>query len=162
MYHKIMVPLDGSELAECVLPHAESIAKGCSAADVVFVRVVEPSFLPIATSAVGEGNFSEEQAAAMRKRQDEHHKAEAKKYLGDIIKHSNYGRVTLKAEVLMGKPADSLAEYAEKNGFDLIVIATHGRSGVSRWILGSVADRVMRSACVPVLMVRAPGCIPGI
>jgi len=45
---------------------------------------------------------------------------------------------------------------------DLIVIATHGRSGVSRWVWGSVADRILRSACVPVLMVRAPGCFPGI
>ena len=43
-----------------------------------------------------------------------------------------------------------------------LVIATHGRSGVSRWVWGSVADRILRSACVPVLMVRAPGCVPGI
>jgi nucleotide-binding universal stress UspA family protein len=45
---------------------------------------------------------------------------------------------------------------------DLIIIATHGRSGVSRWVWGSVADRILRSSCVPVLMVRAPGCVPGI
>ena len=66
------------------------------------------------------------------------------------------------AEVLEGNPAHTLAEYAEKNQFDLLVIATHGRSGVSRWVWGSVADRILRSACVPVLMVRAPGCVPGI
>jgi nucleotide-binding universal stress UspA family protein len=45
------------------------------------------------------------------------------------------------------------------NDFDLIIIATHGRSGVSRWVWGSVAERILRSACVPVLMVRAPGCV---
>ncbi|OGP56337.1 MAG: hypothetical protein A2Y65_10400 [Deltaproteobacteria bacterium RBG_13_52_11] len=162
MYKKIMVPLDGSELAECVLPHVESIAKGCGVPKVIFVRVVEPSFLPIAANVAGGATLTEEEAAAMRKRQDEHNKAEAKKYLGDIIKRSKDSGVTLKAEVIMGKPADSIAEYAEKNGVDLIMIATHGRSGVSRWVFGSVADRVMRSACVPVLMVRAPGCIPGI
>ena len=58
--------------------------------------------------------------------------------------------------------ADTLAQWAEKNEVDLIVIASHGRSGISRWVMGSVADRVLRSACVPVLMIRAPGCVTGI
>jgi nucleotide-binding universal stress UspA family protein len=68
----------------------------------------------------------------------------------------------LSYQVLEGKVADTLAHWAEKNGVNLIVIASHGRSGISRWVMGSVADRVLRSACVPVLMVRAPGCVPGI
>ena len=68
----------------------------------------------------------------------------------------------LNYEVLEGKVAETLAHWAEQNGVDLIVIASHGRSGVSRWVMGSVADRVLRSACVPVLMIRAPGCVPGI
>ena len=162
MYNKILVPLDGSELAECVLPHVESIATGCGVADVVFVRVVEPAHLPVATESAGGGSFSEADAAKARKTQDDHNKAEAKKYLDDILKHSKQSGVSGKAEVIMGKPADSIAEYAEKNDVDLIVIATHGRSGISKWVYGSVADRILRSACVPVLMVRAPGCIPGI
>jgi nucleotide-binding universal stress UspA family protein len=162
MYNRILVPLDGSELAECVLPHVEAIATGCSVANVVFVRVVEPAHLPVATEFAGGGSFSEEDAAKSRKAQDEHNKAEAKQYLNDIIKRSKCDGAALKAEVIMGKPADSIAEYAEKHGVDLIVIATHGRSGISRWVYGSVADKVLRSACVPVLMVRVPGCIPGI
>jgi nucleotide-binding universal stress UspA family protein len=162
MYSKIMVPLDGSELAECVLPHVEAIAKGCEVANVVFVRVVEPAHLPVATDFAGGGSFSEEDAAKSRKAQDDHNKAAAKKYLNGIVKRSTYEGAGLKAEVIMGKPADAIADYAEKNGVDLIVIATHGRSGISRWVYGSVADKVLRSACVPVLMVRAPGCIPGI
>jgi nucleotide-binding universal stress UspA family protein len=162
MYKKILVPLDGSELAECVFPHVESIAKGCGVSNVVFVRVVEPSYLPVATGVAGGAIFNEADAAKVRKDEDERNKAAAKKYLGDIIKHSTYSGTTLKAEVIMGKPADSIAEYAEKHGVDLIVIATHGRSGISRWVYGSVADKILRSACVPVLMVRAPGCIPGI
>jgi nucleotide-binding universal stress UspA family protein len=55
-----------------------------------------------------------------------------------------------------------IADYASKNDVDLIIIATHGRSGVSRWVWGSVADHILRSACVPVLMIRAPGCVAGI
>jgi nucleotide-binding universal stress UspA family protein len=162
MYKKILVPLDGSELAECVFPHVEVIAKGCGVSNVVFVRVVEPAHLPVATESAGAGSFSEADAAKARKIQDDHNQAEAKKYLGDIIKQGKYDGAALKAEVILGKPADTIAEYAEKNGADLIVIATHGRSGISRWVYGSVADKVLRSACVPVLMVRAPGCIPGI
>jgi len=57
----------------------------------------------------------------------------------------------------LGSVADSLVDFAEAGGIDLIVIATHGRSGVSRWVRGSVADRVLRASRVPVLMVRAPG-----
>ena len=162
MYSKILVPLDGSELAECVLPHVESIAKGCSVPNVVFVRVVEPAHLPVAAEFAGGGSFSEEDAAKARKTQDEQNTAEAKQYLNDIRKRNTYDGATLKAEVIMGKPADSIADYAEKHEFDLIVIATHGRSGISRWVYGSVADKILRSACVPVLMVRAPGCFPGI
>jgi len=63
---------------------------------------------------------------------------------------------------LFGRVVEELANFAEKNQIDLIIIATHGRSGVSRWVWGSVADRILRSSCVPVLMVRAPGCVAGI
>ena len=161
MYQRIMIPLDGSELAECVLPHVESIAKGCSAPNVVFVRVVEPVHLPITAVSYGGPAFTGEDAATVRKELDEHNKTAAQEYLADIIKRSKYDGTTLQAEVIMGKPADSLAEYAEKQGVDLILKATHGRSGVTRWVLGSVADRIVHAASVPVLIVRAPGCMPG-
>jgi len=161
MYQRIMVPLDGSELAECVLPHVESIAKGCSAPNVVFVRVVEPVHLPITAASYGGPAFTGEDAVKVRKELDERNKTAAQEYLGDIIRRSNYDGTALQAEVIMGKPADSLAEYAEKKEVDLIVMATHGRSGISRWVWGSVADKILHAACVPVLIVRAPGGMPG-
>jgi nucleotide-binding universal stress UspA family protein len=65
-------------------------------------------------------------------------------------------------EVLVGHVADSLADFSEKNDFNLILIATHGRSGINRWVRGSIADKVLRSANIPVLMVRAPGSQGGI
>ncbi len=55
---------------------------------------------------------------------------------------------------------EEIAKAASDLETDLIIMATHGRSGVSRWVWGSVADRILRAACVPVLMVRAPGCVP--
>ena len=65
-------------------------------------------------------------------------------------------------EVLLGDPAEEIASYAKHNGCDIIVMSSHGRSGPSRWAHGSVADKVFRASCVPILMVRAPGCTTGI
>jgi nucleotide-binding universal stress UspA family protein len=90
------------------------------------------------------------------------HQQAAEAYLKKMVTNTRFEGAVLSYEVLGGKVADTLAHWAEKNEVDLIVIASHGRSGVSRWILGSVAERVLRSACVPVLMIRAPGCFPGI
>lgn len=63
----------------------------------------------------------------------------------------------MKTDSRLGDPAGEIVDYASKNGVDLIVMASHGRTGVARWALGSVAERVFRATCVPVLMVRAPG-----
>lgn len=154
MYQKILVPMDGSELAECVLPHLQAIAKGCNVPNVTLARVVEP----FRTIATGEYTFSEEDI----KRIDSESKAAAKKYLDQIAGQLKKDGISAKTEVLTGRAGDTLAEYAARIDADLIVIATHGRSGVSKWVWGSVADKLLRSACVPILMVRAPGCIPGI
>lgn len=155
MYKKILVPLDGSKLAECVLPHVESIAKGCGTQCVVFLRVVEPFVIP----SGGEGfHFSEKDM----KRIDSESWAEARGYVSQLVAQTKYEGVKVQSEVVSGRAAETIAEYATKNEIDLIAIATHGRSGVSRWVWGSVADRVLRSSCTPVLMVRVPGCVPGV
>lgn len=155
MYKKILVPLDGSELAECVLPHLESIARGCGAQEVIFLRVVEP--FHTLSSADGSAITLEEVS-----RINADNKTAAEKYLSHLVERTFYNGVSIRSEALTGKAAEVIADYATKNSVELITFATHGRSGVSRWVLGSVADRVLRSACVPVLMVRAPGCVPGI
>ena len=153
MYQKILVPLDGSELAECVLPHVEVLARGCQAKSVVFIRVVEPIHQP-----AGDYVMDPDQI----KKIESEHKWAAEAYLKKISAKVSLAGAIVKTEVLYGLPAETLAGYATKNQVDLIVIATHGRSGVSRWVWGSVADRTLRSSCTPVLMVRAPGCVAGI
>ena len=156
MYSKIMVPLDGSELAECVLPHVEVISNSVQAKHVALVRVVNPVRLPASVPATGDFGFRE----ADRLRMEEHRRQTAETYLkrlGDRLKINAAGIYHAVGE---GRVAESLVNYAEKNGIDLIVIASHGRSGVSRWVMGSVAEKLVRSSCVPVLMVRAPGCEP--
>lgn len=158
MYNKIMVPLDGSQLAECVMPHVEAITNGCKITGVVFVRVVDPLQLPASVPARGEFGFSEKERLQLEERR----KQTADDYLKNIAENTRFEGAVVSYKVLEGKVADTLAHWAENNGVDLIVIASHGRSGVSRWVMGSVADRILRSACVPVLMVRAPGCVAGI
>ena len=151
MYRKILVPLDGSELAECAIPHVEAVARGCEAPQVVLMQVTEPIYLP------GEYVISEKD----RQRLEALHKAAAEEYLGGLRGKLGENGLSLAAVVISGKVAETIVDYAEKNDVDLIVMATHGRSGVSRWALGSVAERVLRLSRVPVLMVRAPGCVPG-
>ena len=161
MYKKILVPLDGSELAECVLPHVEAIVKGCHVPEVIFLRVVEPVHFTPRSSYMG-NVFTEADARKAEETENAMHKADAENYLTGVLARYSSGAAGGRSLVVFGKPAETIADYAEKNDVDLIVIATHGRSGVSRWVWGSVADRVLRSACVPVFMVRAPGCVPGI
>ena len=96
------------------------------------------------------------------KKLEAEHKQAAEAYLQKVSAKASLSGASVKSEVLFGTPAETLADYASKNQVDLILIATHGRSGVSKWVWGSVAERILRSACVPVLMVRAPGCVAGI
>jgi nucleotide-binding universal stress UspA family protein len=154
MYKKILVPLDGSQLAECVLPHVESIARACGVQEVILLRVTEP-FHQLCDL---DGCVSQETMGSI----DADNKAAAEKYLSQLTERTRYDGVSIKSEVMTGTPGESIADYATKNSIDLIAIATHGRSGISRWAWGSVADRILHSACVPVLIVRAPGCVPGI
>lgn len=153
MYEKIMVPLDGSELAECVLPHVEGFIKGCHVSNVVFVRVVEPITAPVGNVYVGREESRERESTR---------KSAVKDYLNQIVDRLKHEGTELHSEVLVGRVADSLADYTEKNDIDLILIATHGRSGVTRWVRGSIADKILRYSNVPVLMVRAPGTKGGI
>ena len=156
MYKKIMVPLDGSKLAECVFPHLETVVKGCESPEVIVVQAVEPLSVPYGREVLQFTSL--EQVKAF----ETHQKVEAEKYLKEIVARLEKTGVNVKADVIYGKAGESLSDYATKNDVDLVIIATHGRSGISRWVWGSVADRLVRSVCEPVLMVRAPGCVPGV
>jgi nucleotide-binding universal stress UspA family protein len=150
MFKKVIVPLDGSELAECVLPHVETFATGCEMPEITFLYVVKPKFYQY--------TFHDTE------------RVKAIEYLEKKVKEARDKGLDADYEVLIGNPSESvtdytyehagdtaggITDYAEKKGADLIVIATHGRSGISRWTHGSVADKVLRSSSVPVLMVRA-------
>ena len=153
MYQKIMVPLDGSKLAECVLPHVEELATCCGTEQVILVSVTERitgyRVIEDPTQPLGERLLPE--AVGKKEKQ-------AQRYLGKIAKALEAKGIKVLTEVLLGKPAEEITLYAANEGCDLIIMASHGRSGPSRWAYGSVAEKVFRANCAPLLMVRAPGC----
>ena len=155
MYKKIMVPLDGSETAECVLPHVEAFIKGFNVGDVLLVRVMEPVKPDF---RVYDNIFDDEfirQARKIWKDVEQQEKISVTEYLNRISEQFRKKGATVHSEVLIGDVAKSLTDYAESNDIDLIIMASHGHSGIKRWIMGSVADKLFRSASVPVFMVRA-------
>ena len=144
----LLVPLDGSKFAESVLPHVETLAKqrGAELANVILIRVVEEPFI---TSDYPEPDWYEH----IRKIK-EHFKKEAEDYLAGIQKRLAAAGLVVRSEVLMGKPADEIISYAHKNHPNLVFMATHGNSLMSRWEYGSVANKVLYGISSPIFMVR--------
>lgn len=144
MYRKIVVPLDGSKLAEEVLEHVRALAR-CTGSEVVLMRVMtHPVYDFIATEPILSASLYAEL------------EAEAVKYLEPLARALQDEGIRASAEVVTvtGSVADAIIDFARERGADLIAMSTHGRTGPSRWFLGSVADRVVRGAGMPVLMVR--------
>jgi len=143
-YTHILVPLDGSETAEAALPHAFGLAK-LAGATVTLLSVVPPIEDVIATDA--EPIYVDEQLAAKKQR--------ALRYLNAIRKQHGAEAQAISTAVETGPPAATILDYAARESVDVIVMATHGRSGVQRWLLGSVAEKVLHAARQTVLLVRA-------
>jgi nucleotide-binding universal stress UspA family protein len=151
MYRKILAPLDGSPLAECTIEHVKEIAKGCNVPEVVFLFVVD-----IAKNAYWAADVAPN--VQILQQAEEAQKEGAQSYLKKVVAKAKKDGLMVKGVVVEGNPADSIIEYAQKNGVDLIVMSTHGRSGVSRFAMGSVTDKVIRTAAAPVLVVTPAEC----
>jgi nucleotide-binding universal stress UspA family protein len=146
----ILVPLDGSELAESVLPHVEALAKqrGAELVDVVLLRSCEFPIIPSYDiyGAILTPKIVDEMEATCRR--------VAEQYLAEVQKRLTDAGLKVRSEVLVGSPANGIVDYANRHPFNLIVMATHGRSGSTRWVMGSVTDRVVHGVSSPVLIVR--------
>lgn len=135
---KILVPLDGSTFAEAALDKALEFADGATI-----------SLLRAAEAETPGGESPEAQVASLR---------EAQAYLRRIVDRlARRGLHRVEAHVWYGAPATAIVEVARTEKVDLIVMATHGRGGLERLVLGSVADAVLRGTPVPVLVVRPQG-----
>jgi len=155
MYKKILVPLDGSPLAECTLLHVKNLFKDGSVEEVTLQNVVkvdlpwgvmgrERPTKPIEINAIREPLF-----------------IASRKYLADIESRLGSEGIKVKTESLEGnRPADTITEYAQKKGMDMIIIATHGYTGLKKLMLGSVAFGVLHQSHIPVLLIRPESCRP--
>jgi len=150
MYKKILVPLDGSDLAECALEHVKAIALGCNVPELVLFRVVEPIYT--GADAVSYG-------AVMYADLINQVEKEAQEYITDVTeKFKRNTGIEAQSVLAHGNAADEILEYSKKNKVDLIIMTTHGRSGISRWLFGNVADKVSHHSTVPVLIIASSGC----
>lgn len=150
----ILVPLDGSGFAEAVIAHAITMA-AATHAKIRFLRVVPP---PTLIEPVGMG-FTPSPSVWEAWAEEP---ARARLYLSSLDALLNKRGLGVDADtavdtvVLQGDPASSIVEYAQEHPeVALIAMSTHGRSGISRWFMGSVAEKVLHSSPVPMLLVRA-------
>lgn len=146
MYEKILIPLDGSNLAEQALPHAVELANAFDS---------EVHLLHVVMHYVG-GLMPYEIEYQVGETLRDKSLEEAHDYLNRVVE--NYQpkiKSKIHTKVIEGVVTDSILDFAEFQGIDIIVMGTHGRSGVSRWVFGSVAERVLRGSKCPVFLIRA-------
>lgn len=147
MFKKILVPLDGSDLSEAILPHVSNLAKTLGS-EVILLRVVTATaYEPVSLQMTGMPMLPTHPVPE----RDLYAQAEGylQRVASDYLPDQN---VTL--EVSGGPTTDSILDFADGQNVDLIAMTTHGRSGLSRMVLGSVADEVVHRSHLPVLLVR--------
>jgi nucleotide-binding universal stress UspA family protein len=144
MYTRILVPLDGSTMAEQVLAWVQILAKGLGS-QVELLRVVEPA--PQELSDVTHGVYAHQIEDNLRSSAQDYLKG-----LSDALRNND---ISVATTARVGDPADCIASEAGREADTLIAMTTHGRSGIGRWLLGSVTDKVLHTTTAPLLMARA-------
>lgn len=147
MYKKILVPLDGSELTEGSLDYARAIADAQGAAEIVLLRVIELNPQVEDIGGVSSEPWYRDAQAKVQ--------AEVKKYISTVANKLKKEGIAAEGIVTQGRTADEIVNCAKEKQVDLIVMTTHRRTGVSRWIHGSIADKVLHHSAVPMLIVPA-------
>jgi nucleotide-binding universal stress UspA family protein len=142
MHKRVLLPLDGSSMAEQALPHAIEQAKRFRS-ELILLRTTSSSLQGSGLSAMELGWVQEQMGDW------------ARDYLESIATQVRTQGVSVRVVVLQDPPHEAITRFSETNGVDLIVICSRGQSGASRWLMGSVADRVVRGASAPVLLVQA-------
>lgn len=162
MIKKILVPLDGSKLAECALPYAEELAEKLGA-EVTLISVTNrlQGYWPYESHGErssrdlmqGEKTVEHKMPVGVCSMEDH-----ASKYLDTSAKEMEAKGIKVNKAIACGKTAEEILIYANSEKNDLIVMSSHGRSGPSTLVRGSVAQKVMKGAKIPVMVIRAPGC----
>lgn len=147
MFKHLLVPLDGSKLAEDALPSARALAEKFDST-ITLLRVILPP--DVTTSTVGS------QMTEVLAMLSEYNQQEANAYLHELQKTLRREGHMVQRRVVVGTAvAQVILETATSENIDAIVMSTHGRGGLSRWVFGSIADKVLRQAQIPVLLIRS-------
>ena len=145
MYKKILVPLDGSGRAEKILPHVKNLAK-INDAEVIFLQVIRPVIISDGYKGI---LIEESQEESKRKVED------ALEYLSGIEGQFRESGIKTDKQSLIGAIVNSIIEISQMEDIDLIAMASHGRSGLSRVFYGSVASGVLNAIDRPLLLIRS-------
>lgn len=148
MYDRIVVPLDGSDLASEALVHAKNLAKRLDV-PIHLVRAIDPTVFSGGMGSIGMGfDYTAVNALISEEEQD------AIGFIDTQVAALTAEGYRTTGVVLRGTAASAIISATEEG--DLVTMASHGRTGVRRWFLGSVAEEVLRQAAVPVLLIRNP------
>ena len=150
MYDRMLVPLDGSEVAEAILPYATELARRC-ASHVTLIQVVESMAQAMATMAPAEPMMVSPQAVENITEGLEGETDAAQAYLKQTAAKLSSAGLQVDWIVVSGSAGPEIARYAEEHTIEMIAMSSHGRGGLERAIFGSVADHVLRHATIPVL-----------
>ena len=153
MYGKILIPIDDIEAADLALSNAKDLAKS-TGASLVILHVVSPEH-PL---VIGDEHVAGVHAAAavveQARRDESVHLADQQSKLDGIAEGLSTDGVSVTGQAVIGNAHDEIVRAVSDLGADLVILSTHGRRGVSRAILGSVADEVVHDVDVPVMIVR--------
>jgi nucleotide-binding universal stress UspA family protein len=149
MFEKILVCLDGSTLAEQILPYAAEQARRFGCQMTLLHVALEPV---MAASGAAGGPEHLEKPGVLDQMKEEQKQAQA--YLERVAVKLRQDGLEVDVVILQESPGDAIVSYASDNGYGLIAMATHGRSGLGRAIFGSVAEHVLRNSDVPLLVIR--------
>jgi nucleotide-binding universal stress UspA family protein len=141
---RILVPLDGSPVGESVLPFVETLARRLRASVVLF-RAITPAAVPSSVPEVSP--YAADVVSFLQ--------ADAERYLEQIADDLAKAGLETSTMVTVESPESGIVNAANDLKADLVALATHGRSGVARWVMGSTADAVVRRAGLPCLVIRA-------
>jgi nucleotide-binding universal stress UspA family protein len=142
MLGHILVPLDGSSLAECVLPHAVAVARACGGARLTLLQVLER------VRTYGPARFVDPLGWYIGE-------AESRAYLGAWANRLQQAGLPAQSALVEGQAAERIIEFAHDQRVDLILLSSHGRSGLSGWNVSSIVQKIILRAYMPVMIVRA-------
>jgi nucleotide-binding universal stress UspA family protein len=163
LFKRVLVPLDGSDLAECTLPYLKELASCQIVEGVVLLTVVDFGEGGVGRDTAKSGDTrAYAQDAGAGEELDLAYKdavlQKAREYLATVRGQLASDGISAEVQVFEGKPAPGIVDYANEGDADLVLIATHGRTGLRRLLLGSVANQVLNEAHVPVLLIRPSSC----